>query len=100
MTVIGGRKMEKLAAIFAVAMLAGCASDSGVIDQGGGTYFVSKQAATGFSGLGNLRANVTTEARQFCARTGKELRVLNINETQPPYLLGNYPRVELEFACP
>lgn len=91
--------MKKLVAIFAVTILAGCASDSGVIDQGGGTYFVSKQAATGFPGLGNLRADATTEARQFCARSGRDLRVLKANESRPPYLLGNYPRVELEFAC-
>lgn len=91
--------MKKLVAIFAVTILAGCASDSGVIDQGGGTYFVSKQAATGFHGLGNLRADATTEARQFCARSGRDLRVLKANESRPPYLLGNYPRVELEFAC-
>ncbi|MCX4150017.1 MULTISPECIES: hypothetical protein [Paraburkholderia] len=91
--------MKKLVAVFAVTIFAGCASDSGVIDQGGGTYFVSKQAATGFPGLGNLRADVTTEARQFCARSGKDLRVHRTNETQPPYILGNYPRVELEFTC-
>jgi len=91
--------MKKLVAVVAVTIFAGCASDSGVIDQGGGTYFVAKQAATGFSGLGNLRADATTEARQFCARSGKDLRVLRTSETQPPYLLGNYPRVELEFAC-
>jgi hypothetical protein len=55
--------MKELVAIFVVTIFAGCASDSGVVDQGGGTYFVSKQAATGFSGLGNLRADATTEAR-------------------------------------
>jgi hypothetical protein len=82
-----------------ILSLAACAASSGIVDEGSGTFYVSKQAATGFSGLGNLRAEVTSDARQFCVKAGKDLHVLNTSETKPPFILGNYPRVELEFSC-
>lgn len=57
------------------------------------------QAATGFSGSGNLKADVIDEAREYCTRDGKGLQIVKIDETQPPFLLGNYPRAEVTFRC-
>ena len=81
------------------AALAGCASHSGVVPTGQGSYMISKQAATGFPGLGNLKAEALQEANQQCLGEGRELLVTKSTETQPPYALGNYPRVEIEFRC-
>lgn len=42
--------------------LASCASNSGVVPMGPDTYFVSKHAATGFTGMGSLKGDAIGEA--------------------------------------
>lgn len=80
-------------------MLAGCASHTGIVQIGKDTYMVAKQQATGFPGLGNMKAELITEAAQYCMLQGKTLQLVNTTETQPPYVLGNYPRSEVHFMC-
>lgn len=79
--------------------LAGCASNSGVRPVGPDTFMVSRQAATGFTGLGTLKADALDEAKRYCAGQKKELQVVSTNESKPPYLLGNFPRAEVQFMC-
>jgi hypothetical protein len=83
-------------ALFAF-MVAGCASQTGVVPNGQGGYLIAKQAATGLPGLGNLKAEAMGEANQYCQGQGREFLLTNEMETQPPYLLGNYPRTEISF---
>lgn len=80
-------------------LLVGCATNSGVVPAGGDTFVIAKQAATGFPGLGTLKTDVLTEANQHCTTKGKAMQVVNSTETQPPYILGNYPRAEVTFRC-
>lgn len=87
------------AALFVCVTLVGCASNSGVVPMGHGSYMMAKQQATGFSGLGNLKPEILQEADAFCTKQGKGLRVTDVTETKPPYLLGNFPRVEVQFVC-
>ena len=82
-----------------VLLVAGCASQTGVVPKGQGGYLIAKQAATGFPGLGNLKAEAMGEANQYCQSRGREFLLTNEMETQPPYLLGNYPRAEISFQC-
>lgn len=85
---------------FSIAIfLAGCASNSGVIPIGPDTFMVSRQAATGFSGSGTLKGEAFQEANQYCLNQKKMLQVVNTTEAQPPYILGNFPKVELQFMC-
>lgn len=92
--------MKKIPSIlFLIVLLSGCASNSGVVRIGPDTYMVSIQAATGFSGLGNLKADAFQEANQYCTSQKKHIRVVNTSESSPPYVLGNYPRVEIQFMC-
>ena len=79
--------------------LIGCASNSGVIPIGKETYMVSRQAATGFSGSGTLKAEAFSEARDFCKKQNKNLQVVNTNEAQPPFVFGNFPKAEVQFMC-
>lgn len=85
--------------ISCVFLLSACASYSGIQSTGADSYFVSRQAATGFHGLGSMRADLYAEGAHHCAQQGKEFRLLKSEETKPPYILGNYPRVEIHFAC-
>src|SRR5262249_46939356 len=79
--------------------LAGCASNSGVVPIGQDTFMVSRQAATGFSGSGTLKAEAFQEANQYCSKLGKSLQVINTHETSPPYILANFPKAEIQFMC-
>ncbi len=79
--------------------LAACASNSGVAPMGQDTYMVSRQAATGFSGSGDLKAEALREANEYCLAQKKSMEVLNTVEAKPPYLLGNYPKAEVQFKC-
>jgi len=63
------------------------------------TYMIAKEQGSGFSGLGSMKGEIITEAVQFCKKQGKEFLLTSTNETQPPYILGNYPRSEIEFMC-
>lgn len=90
--------MKKMLVIFAVA-LAGCASNSGVVTTGPNSYFVSRQAATGFTGLGSLKAEAMAEAGQFCVARGQSVEVTEEKDSRPPYIAGNYPRTEIRFRC-
>jgi len=60
---------------------------------------VSRQAATGFSGSGTLKAEALREANKHCAGQKKVLKVISTTEAQPPYVLGNFPKAEVQFMC-
>jgi hypothetical protein len=81
------------------AIVAGCASHTGVVSIGRDTYMIAKQQATGFPGLGNMKAEIIAEGVKHCQGLGREFQLVNTNETQPPYVLGNYPRSEISFMC-
>lgn len=75
------------------------ASNSGVVPIGPDTYMVSRQAATGFTGLGSLKADAFGEASAHCVAEGKRIRVTNTSEDPGPYILGNFPRADIQIVC-
>jgi len=83
----------------AVLFLAGCAANSGIVPMGNDTYMVSRQAATGFSGMGTLKADAMREAYAQCQITGKRPEIIEIIDAQPPYIYGNFPKTEIRFKC-
>ncbi len=85
--------------LIATATLAACAAHSGVTPDGQGGYMITKQAATGFPGPGSLKADIMREASDYCGGQGREFVLTNVTETEPPYMLGNYPRAEINFRC-
>lgn len=85
--------------LIASVLASGCASHTGVVPSGQGTYMIAKQQPTGFSGLGNMKAEIIAEGQLFCADQGREFVLLAAKETQPPYIFGNYPRSEIVFTC-
>ena len=77
----------------------GCAANSGVAPIGPNTFMVSRQAASGFSGSGTLKAEALNEANQFCAARDKSMYALTWTEAAPPYVMGNFPKAEVQFMC-
>jgi hypothetical protein len=62
-------------------------------------YLVSRQAASGFSGLGTLNTDALQEASAYCNAHSKELQIISATESKPPYIVGNFPRAEVQFRC-
>ncbi len=76
-----------------------CASHTGVVALGNDQFMIAKQQATGFPGLGNMKAEIIQEGTQHCVALGRQFELVSAQETQPPYILGNYPRSEIQFRC-
>ncbi|HHT9145480.1 MAG TPA: SHOCT domain-containing protein [Candidatus Wunengus sp. YC61] len=91
--------MKIVIALLVCLGLCGCAVNSGVIKIGKDTYKVSHQAATGFVGGSGLKDAALLEASEFCASQGKSMKVLLVGGNHPPYILGNFPKVEVQFMC-
>ncbi len=92
--------MKKSICIAAISLVVtACASHTGIVQMGKDSYMIAKQQATGFPGLGNMKAEIISEASQYCSGLGNELQIVSTQETQPPYILGNYPRSEIQFMC-
>ena len=88
-----------LNAFVALACFAGCASNSGIRPMGANTYIVTRQAATGFSGAGTLKADAISEAAKYCEAQGKVMKIVAVTEAKPPYILGNFPKAEVVFKA-
>ena len=68
--------MRKLVALlFVIIIFSGCAIHSGVVPIGQDTYMVSRQAATGFTGMGSLKAKAFREASDYCISQNKKIQV-------------------------
>lgn len=63
------------------------------------SYRLFQQAATGFVSLQSVRATVEARAAAHCNRTGRSMHELEEKASKPPYILGNFPKLELVFEC-
>jgi len=61
-------------------------------------YRIFQQGATGFVPISSIREDLEAQAERFAERQGKGIIVLGYNASKPPYILGNFPRMELIFA--
>ncbi|QYM80704.1 SHOCT domain-containing protein [Horticoccus luteus] len=61
-------------------------------------YRVYHRAATGFVSVQSIRAAAEQRITDFASRQGKSFVVLGERISQPPYILGNFPRIEIVFA--
>ena len=53
------------------------------------TFMIAKQQATGFPGLGNMKAEIIAEGSRHCASLGKEFQLVSAQDTKPPYIFVN-----------
>lgn len=91
--------MRKILFLLLCLGLVGCAVNSGVVKSEQDTFMITRQASTGFEGSFRIRNLALYDARQFCATEGKCMHVVSMGGHHPPYILGNFPRVELKFMC-
>ena len=67
----------------------------------GERYRIFHQASSGFSGTSGIRNSAVKRANQFCKKQDKNKEMITVAEhtAQPPYVLGNFPRIEIIFVC-
>jgi hypothetical protein len=82
-----------------VVLVAGCAVNSGIVPMGNDTYMVSRQAPSGFHGMGKLKADAMREAYEQCQKSNKAVAVIEAIDAEPPYVFGNFPKTEIRFKC-
>ncbi len=85
--------------VMTTLLIASCSSNSGVVPLGNNNFIISKQAATGFPGTGTIKVEALKEASAKCLSNNQAVKIDNINESKPPYILGNYPKVDITFHC-
>ena len=86
--------------IAVLAILQGCSpSNPGVARLGNSQYILTRQAASGFHGLGAVKIDALREVENYCMVLGQTLLVTDTLDSRPPYLLGNHPRTEITFRC-
>ena len=66
---------------------------------GNEAYRVFIQGATGFVSMQSVRDDAEQRAKEFCDRKGKAMESIRETTATPPYILGNFPRVEIVFDC-
>ncbi len=66
---------------------------------GNPTFRVFVQGATGFVSMQSVREDAEQRATAFCDRKGKAMESLTETTSTPPYVFGNFPRIEIVFDC-
>jgi len=67
--------------------------------EGAVEYRIFHQASTGFTSLQSIRVSATKRAEDFCEGKGKTMQAIKERTSVPPHILGNWPRIEIIFAC-
>ena len=62
-------------------------------------YRVFEKGGSGFVSMGSVRESAEQRATEFCDRKGKAMESLTETTSSPPYILGNFPRIEIVFDC-
>jgi hypothetical protein len=82
--------------LFAVSLSA-CAS-TGIVPMDKGTYLIAKKSPqVGFGPPIEIKGEAYTEANDFCAKDGKNVETLKLEETNSGF--AKAAAVSLEFRC-
>lgn len=87
--------MRFLLGIFLI--LAGCATDSGIVETGPDSYLISKRGGTAFSSVGIMKTDSIKEGVAFCKKVGKSFQLMNTQDV--PGGPGRFPTSDVQFMC-
>lgn len=85
-------------AILLVLFLSGCATYSGVIQDGKDSYIVIASGGNGFASSGELKIDAYREAHAYCAKLDKQLETISVKTTEAG-ILSKFSEAELKFKC-
>lgn len=77
--------------------LFGCATNSGIVDLGGGNYVYEKEDAMAYNG-NSTKVEILKEAAAFCAKQGKQMAVQS-SSAKPFVPYSSYAGAEVQFSC-
>ncbi|MDR1368423.1 MAG: hypothetical protein LBJ76_06870 [Candidatus Accumulibacter sp.] len=92
----GGNMRIVLFTAACLLVLPGCATNSGIVDLGGGNYVYAKEDAMACSGNA-VKVEILKEASAFCAKQGKQLTVQSSDAK--PCFYSSYAGAEVQFSC-
>jgi len=81
----------------ALLTLFGCATNSGIVDLGGGNYVYEKEDWTAYNG-NSTKVEILKEASAFCAKQGKQM-VVQSSSAKPYTPYSSYAGAEVQFSC-
>lgn len=78
------------------ASITRCASDTGVVTESQGNYFIAKQGATGFNAVAPIKVEAVEAARRFCLGQPGPRNDMFVTRTSeiPPGPFRQFPKVE------
>ena len=80
-----------------VVVIAGCATNSGIVDLGGGNYVYEKEDSMAYNGSAT-KVEILKEASAFCSKQGKQMIVQS--SSAKPYTVGSsFAGAEVQFSC-
>ena len=80
-----------------VVVIAGCATNSGIVDLDGGNYVYEKEDAMAYNGSAT-KVEILKEASAFCSKQGKQMIVQS--SSAKPYTVGSsFAGAEVQFSC-
>ncbi len=77
--------------------LSGCATNSGIVDLGGGNYVYAKEDAWANNGNAT-KVELLKESAAFCAKQGKQMTVQS-SDAKPYMPYSSYAGAEVQFSC-
>lgn len=81
-----------------ILLLSGCATHSGVIQDGKDTYIVMVSGGNSFASAGQLKIDAYQEASAYCQKQDKQLESMS-DKTIQAGVLANTSEAELKFKC-
>ena len=87
----------KAASLAIAALLAGCASNPGIVLSGPDTYQLARSGYGLGETQGNVMSKILKEAGDHCASQGKVMQ--QITSDSRPAWPGHFPEAELTFRC-
>ena len=89
--------MRLIISITALLTLFGCATNSGIVDLGGGNYVYEKEDAMAYNGSAT-KVEILKEAAAFCAKQGKQM-VVQSSDAKPYRYGSSFAGAEVQFSC-
>ena len=89
--------MRLITSVIALLTLFGCATNSGIVDLGGGNYVYEKEEAMAYNG-NSTKVEILKEAAAFCLKQGKQMTVQSSSaKSFTPY--SSHAGAEVQFSC-
>lgn len=61
-------------------------------------YVIYARGKSGFTSIDGLRSSLQNQIGKFASKQKRRFVFLNEQTSKPPYIFGNYPRIEIVFA--